>query len=192
MTKRSNGFWVVLILIALVCFIAFGSIGLYNSMVSSHQEVQNSKAQIETVLQRRGDLIPNLVSTVKGFAAHEQGVIDSVTNARAALAGAQSIEELSNANQELSSALSRLMVVVENYPDLKSDTVFTGLMDELSGTENRISTARMDYNNSVKAYNEKLAHFPASILAGMFGFEKAEYFEATPESQVPPVVDFGS
>ena len=192
MKQKSTGFWVVLILIALVCIIAFSCVSMYNSMARAHQNVQNSKANIETALQRRGDLIPNLVGTVKGFAAHEQEAINSVTNARAALAGAQGIEELSAADRELSSAISRLMVIVENYPTLKADAVFITLMDELAGSENRISVARTDYNNAVKDYNSRLVSIPNAWFAGMFGFEPEPYFEATPESQVPPVVDFGS
>lgn len=142
------------------------------------------------MLQRRADLIPNLVSTVKGYTSHENEIIDKVTDARKKLVNASSIEEKSNANNELSSSLNALMVIVENYPDLKSSENFKQLSDELAGTENRIAVARKDYNNSVKKLNTSIKKFPNNILAGMFGFEQATYFEADEKSSEVPSVKF--
>ena len=135
-------------------------------------------------------MIPNLVNTVKGFANHEQDVIDSVTEARSKLSGATSIEDKATANTELTNALSRLLVVVENYPDLKSSQNFIQLSDELEGTENRISVARKNYNNAVKEYNLSIQKFPTNIIAGMFNFSKKAYFEASEGSENVPTVNF--
>ena len=135
-------------------------VGTYNSIIGLEQNVEEKASTIKTQLQRRADLIPNLVSTVKGYTKHEQSVIDSITDAREAINGANSIKELSDANNKLNTALNNLNVVIENYPDLKADTTFIGLMDELSGSENRISTARTDYNNAVKSYNTKISSIP--------------------------------
>lgn len=177
---------VAVILIAIIAGIASS----YNGVVGLAEEVDNKFATIDTMLQRRADLIPNLVNTVKGYTNQEQSVIDSVTEARAKLAGANTVEEKANADQQLTGALNRLLLVVENYPDLKSSQNFINLSDELAGTENRIAVARKDYNNSVKTLNTTIKKFPNNIIAGMFGFEKAEYFEADESSSEVPNVNF--
>ena len=179
-----------IIILAIVAFLIILLIASYNGIVSKAEEVDNKFSAIDTQLQRRADLIPNLVNTVKGYASQEQEVINSVTEARAKLAGANTVSEKAEADGELTNALSRLMVVVENYPDLKSSQNFIQLSDELAGTENRIATARRDYNEAVKEYNLKIRKFPTNIMAGMFGYEQADYFEASEESQEVPNVSF--
>lgn len=182
---------IIVVVVILVAIIA-GLVSNYNGVVSLSEEVDNKFATIDTMLQRRGDLIPNLVNTVKGYTNQEQAVIDSVTDARAKLAGANSVGEKANADQELSTALSNLLVVVENYPDLKSSQNFINLSDELAGTENRIATARKDYNDAVKEYNTKIKRFPTNIVSGMFGYGEKEYFQASEGSEEVPTVDFNT
>lgn len=182
---------VVLGVIALVVVILVASIaGTYNSLVGLETAVEEKQAAISTQLQRRSDLIPNLVNTVKGYAAHEEEVYTAIADARSKLAGATTVEDMSEASGELSSALSRLLVVVENYPQLKANENFIALQDQLEGTENRIAVARNDYNEAAKKYNEKIRKFPANIFAGMFGFEKVDYFEAEAGAQKAPEVNF--
>ena len=182
---------IIVVVVILVAIIA-GLVSNYNGVVSLSEEVDNKFATIDTMLQRRADLIPNLVNTVKGYTNQEQAVIDSVTDARAKLAGANSVGEKANADQELSTALSNLLVVVENYPDLKSSQNFINLSDELAGTENRIATARKDYNDAVKEYNIKIKRFPTNIVSGMFGYGEKEYFQASEGSGEVPTVDFNT
>ena len=160
----------------------------YNGLAGGREDVNSAAADIDTMLQRRADLIPNLVSSVKSYAEHETEVFDAVLQARSELMSAGNMQEKANADSELDAALSRLNVVVEAYPELKSDTTYVGLMDELAGSENRISTARKDYNEAVRSYNRKLVTLPTSILAGMFGFEKADYFEADAAAAQTPDV----
>lgn len=164
--------------------------GSYNSLIELEQNVEKEYSNVSVMLERRADLIPNLVSTVKGYAKHEEEIINSITEARSNLMNANTIGEKSKANSELSTALNALMVVVENYPDLKANANFIQLSDELAGTENRIAVARKSYNDAVEGYNSKIKKFPSNILANMFGFEKAEYFEADPAKLDVPKVEF--
>jgi LemA protein len=186
-----KGLVVIGIIIAAFVLVGVMLMSSYNNFVSLQENVDQSYAQIENQLQRRLDLIPNLVNTVKGYASHEKEVIASISDARARLAGAKTVEEEATANAELSGALSRLLVVVENYPNLKADQQFTQLMDELSGTENRISVARKDYNDQVAVYNKRVKQFPGAIIAGITGFDEKEYFNADPKAAGAPEVDFG-
>lgn len=164
--------------------------GTYNSLVTMDEGVKGAWAQVENQLQRRYDLIPNLVETVKGFASQEREVFIKVTEARSRVAGAGTIDDKIEANNQLSSALSRLLVVVERYPELKSNTNFIRLQDELAGTENRIAVERRRFNETVRAYNTKIRSFPTNIIAGMFGFEKATFFEVPEARQEAPQVRF--
>lgn len=163
----------------------------YNKFVSLQEDVNQSYAQVENQLQRRLDLIPNLVNTVKGFTAHEKEVIGEIADARSKLAGARGPEEQAAANDELSGALGRLLVVVENYPELKANENYRQLMDELAGTENRISVARQDYNDIVSRYNRQVKRFPGRLVATIFNFDEQEYFRADEAAKEPPKVDFG-
>jgi LemA protein len=164
--------------------------GNYNTFVTLDEAVKSSWAQVENQLQRRYDLIPNLVETVKGYAKQEKDVLVEVTNARAKVGGAGTVPEKISANNELSSALSRLLVVVERYPDLKSNQNFMRLQDELAGTENRIAVERKRYNDAVKTYNVAIRSFPANLLAGMFNFQAATFFEAPAQAKAAPQVKF--
>ena len=163
----------------------------YNTFVSQEEGIKAQWAQVENQLQRRNDLIPNLVETTKGIAQQERDVFGQIAESRAKLAGAQTTEQKIQAANEQSSALARLLVVVENYPQLKSSETFARLMDELAGTENRIAVERMRYNETIQAYNTARRQFPANITAGIFGF-KDEYklFEAPAEAKVAPKVEF--
>ena len=178
----------VLVLIILIPILYLK--GTYNSLVSMDEGVKAAWAQVENQLQRRYDLIPNIVETVKGYAAHEKEVFVKVTEARSKVAGAGSINDKIQANNGLSAALSRLLVVVERYPELKANTNFIRLQYELAGTENRIAVERRRYNESVKVFNIKIRQFPTNMIAGMFGFEKAAFFEVPKERQEAPKVKF--
>jgi len=182
------GVVVALLLLALSLYGFFK--GTYNRFVTMDEGVKSAWAQVENQLQRRYDLIPNLVETVKGFAKQEQSVLVEVTNARSRVGGAGTVPDKISANNELSGALSRLLVVVERYPELKSDQNFLRLQDELAGTENRIAVERKRYNDAVQAYNVAIRTFPANLLAGMFGFEKAAFFEAPAAAKAAPQVKF--
>ena len=188
MMKKKN--IVIIAVVAVVLVLIFSVIGGYNGLVDMREGVESAASTIDTQLQRRADLIPNLVSTVKGYVAHENEVIDKVTTARQNLVNAKGIDEKQKANDELTSSLNALMVIVENYPDLKSSENFRSLQDELAGTENRIATARKDYNDAVKNYNLKIKRFPGNIMAGMFNFGEKQYFQASEGSKEVPVVDF--
>jgi LemA protein len=162
----------------------------YNTLVSQREQVDAGWSEVENQLQRRNDLIPNLVSTVKGFAAQEKEVLTRVTEARSRVAGANTPRESMEASNQLSGALSRLLVVVERYPDLKSDQNFIRLQDELAGTENRLAVARKRYNDSVRAYNTTTRKFPTNLVAGLFGFEARDYFEVPDAAKEAPAVEF--
>ena len=186
-----KGTHIALIVVGVIVLVfILSSAGGYNNLVGLNEDVNNKLSQIDNQLQLRNDLIPNLVATVKGFAAHEEEVINSVTEARAKLAGASSPEQVIAGDTELTGALSRLLVVVENYPELKADANFRQLSDNLAGTENRISVARRDYNESATRYNTTIRRFPTNIMANIFGFEKVEYFKAQEGAQEVPEVDF--
>ncbi len=180
------------VVVLLVVLLVLPLIGSYNRLVGLDEQVNNNWSQVENQLQRRLDLIPNLVETVKGYAAHEKEVLADVSAARAKLAGAQSVPEAAAADEELTGALSRLLAVVENYPNLKADANFRQLQDELAGTENRIAVARMDYNTSVKEINATVRRFPTVIVARIFGFSGRDYFEADEGAHTVPKVDFNN
>jgi len=162
----------------------------WNQLVAMDTDIKAKWAQVENQLQRRADLIPNLVETVKGFAAQEKSILESIANARAKMAGAGSVQDRIAASNELSSALARLLVVVENYPNLKSDATFIRLMDELAGTENRLSVERKRYNDSVQVYNVAVRQFPGNLIASILGFKEQPFFEAAPAARQAPQVKF--
>jgi LemA protein len=182
--------WIILAIIVILILIF---IGTYNGLVRLRNQVKNAWAQIDVQLKRRHDLIPNLVETVKGYMTHERGTLEAVTKARnvAQQASSQSVGERSKVEGELSSALARLLVVVERYPDLKANQNFLALQEELTSTENKISFSRQYYNDSVLNYNNKTQMFPSNIIAGMTGFKAGEFFEVTaPEERAAPKVSF--
>lgn len=187
--KIALGVLAALVVLALV--VGGQMVGVRNDLTVQKNAIDGAFAQVDVVLQRRADLIPNLVETVKGFATQEKDVIASVSNARAALAGARTTQEKITANGQLDGALSRLLVVVENYPQLKSDANFMRLQDELAGTENRIAVERRKYNEAVQKYNTSIELFPNNIAASLFGFQRNDaYFKTDPASRQAPKVDF--
>lgn len=186
----------IVVIVGLVLVIGIAALILivpkYNQFIDLDEDVNSQYAQIETQLERRNDLIPNIVSTVQGYADHESEIFEAVAEARTDIGNASNVDELSEANDNMTSALSRLIALQENYPDLKADTQFTGLRDELAGTENRIAVARQDYNGSVQEFNRNTRAFPGNLVAGVFGFDEKEYFEASEESREVPEVDFNT
>lgn len=197
--KIGCGLLIVLAVVALMAFFLLKN--TYNSMVVLDEDVKNSWSQVQNVLQRRMDLIPNLVETVKGYAAHERETLEAVINARANATKTQvnagdmtpaQMQQMMAAQNGLSSALSRLMVVVEQYPNLKANENFLKLQDELAGTENRIAVERKRFNDATRKYNGTLRSFPTVLIAGIFGFNQRPYFEAPTEAQQAPKVDFGA
>ncbi|MCI6337783.1 LemA family protein [Prevotella sp. P2-180] len=189
--------WIIPAIIVVI--IIFWGIGGYNGMVSLDEGVQNKWADVETQYQRRADLIPNLVNTVKGYAAHESQTLENVVKARSEASSVkvdpqnitpEKLAEYQKAQSGVSSALGRLMVIVEKYPDLKANQNFLELQSQLEGTENRINTARRDFNEAAKGFNTEIRRFPKNILAGMFGFEKKAYFEAEKGAEKAPEVQF--
>jgi len=189
-----KGLKILLIVLGILLIIIIGFYsylkGTYNTLVTLDEGVKGAWAQVENQLQRRYDLIPNYVETVKGYAKHEKEVFVQVTEARAKVGGATTVSDKIEANNQLTSALSRLLLVVERYPDLKANTNFIRLQDELAGTENRIAVERRRFNETVKAYNITIRRFPTNVIAGMFGFEKATFFEVPKERQEAPKVKF--
>lgn len=186
MTRMTN--WLAALCLAVF---SFGLSGCgYNEMVALQEHVEAAWAQVENQLQRRNDLIPNLVEVTKGYAAHEREIFTQVADARSRLIGAGSRGGKIDAANELGSALSRLLAIAERYPDLKADTQFARLSDELAGTENRIATERRRYNEAVRVYNTKVKTFPTLIFARVFGFAEEKYFETPKEAQQVPKVDF--
>ena len=162
----------------------------YNKFTTQEEAIKGAWAEVQNQIQRRNDLIPNLVETVKGFASHESEVFKQIADSRAKLGSAASPEQTIQAANEQSSALARLLVVVENYPNLKANEQFNRLMDELSGTENRLGVARMRYNERLQEYNTTRRKFPSNVTAKVFGFKEYPYFEAPPSAQGVPKVDF--
>ena len=183
----------IVLAVLLVLGLIFGGklVGIRNDLVTQRNAIEGAWAQVDVVLQRRADLIPNLVETVKGFAKQEQTVINSVTSARAALVGARGPAERIEANSRLDGALARLLVIVENYPLLKSNENFLRLQDELAGTENRIAVERRKYNETVQKYNTSIELFPNNLAASLFGFSRNDaYFKTDPAARVVPKVAF--
>ena len=194
--KKQLG-WIIPV--ALLVVIIMWAVSGYNGMVSMDESVQGKWADVETQYQRRADLIPNLVSTVKGYAAHESETLESVVKARSEASSVkvdpenitpEKLAEYQKAQSGVSSALGRLMVIVEKYPDLKANQNFLELQSQLEGTENRINVARRDFNEAAKQYNTSIRRFPKNIIAGMFGFEKKAYFEAEKGAEQAPKVEF--
>ncbi|WP_314059582.1 LemA family protein [uncultured Vagococcus sp.] len=184
--KKTTGLLVVvLVVIALIV----ASVVSYNGIISKEAEVESQWANVESKLQRRYDLVPNLVNAVKGSMAHEEKVLTSITEARTKMAGAKSVKDVSTANTAMEGALSQLLVVMENYPELKSNENVKTLMTQLEGSENRISVERDRYNTAVKEYNVTIKKFPKSIFAKMAGFDQKVFFEADKEAESAPVVD---
>lgn len=181
---------IILIVVAVLVILVAGGVGTYNSLQKMDENVDSNWAQVENQLQRRYDLIPNLVETVKGYAAYEEETLTAVVEARNKFAAADTVGEISEADNDMTAALRQLSVVVEAYPDLKANQSFQDLMTQLEGTENRIAVARMDYNNSVQDLNGKIRTFPTSVIAGIIGIEKREYFEAAEGVEENPEVDF--
>lgn len=187
--------WQIIVIVVILIIVALG--GLYassrNNMVRKQEQVKEAWAQVDVVIQRRADLIPNLVQTVKGYATHERAVFADVDHARAALLGANTPAGRIQANGQLDGALGRLLAIVENYPQLKADQNFLALQDQLEGTENRIAVERRRYNLAVRDYNTYIGLFPNNLVAGMAGFTRdTNYFNASPSAQQVPKVDFSN
>ena len=181
---------IIIGLVVILGAVILWGVSTYNSLVTLSEKVDTEYSNISVVLERRADLIPNLVNTVKGYASHEETVINNITDARQNLLNANNVAEKAEANSKLTDAINALMVVVENYPDLKANTNFINLQDELAGTENRIATARRDYNNAVKEYNTKIKKMPTNIIANFTNFDKKAYFEVSKEKTEVPNVEF--
>jgi LemA protein len=192
--RRSKSRWTIGILVGvllLLLIVGGGACGTYNSLYAKREVVKQRWSNVDVNLERRADLIPNLVATVKGYTKHEEQVFGEIAQARSRLMNPQATpEQKIAANAEVSSALSRLLVIAENYPDLKASAQYTNLMTQLEGTENRIGVARQDYNQSVVDYNTSRGHFPGVIFAGLFGFQREEEFKADPSKREVPSVDF--
>lgn len=177
---------IILVVVAVIALVAIWAISTNNSLVKLEVSIEQKQAEIDNQLKRRADLIPNLVNTVKGLTKQELDIVNSITASREKMNSGSTQDKL-DANTELS---RNITLLVENYPEIKSDATFTSLMDELSGTENRIAVARKNYNDEVAVYNKKIAVFPSSIIANMFGHEKVEYLEVSDEDKENPEVNF--
>jgi LemA protein len=197
MAKKKTSTWVIVLAVAAVLF--FWVKGAYNNMVTLDEEVQTAWSQVQNVYQRRADLIPNLVNTVKGYAQHESATLEGVVNARSKATQItvdpenltpESLAKFQKAQGELSSALGKLLSITENYPELKANENFLQLQAQLEGTENRITVERQKFNETARGYNTTIRKFPNNILAGMFGFEKKAYFEAEEGAERAPEVKF--
>ena len=195
--KKSTIIWIVVAVVVIASFVWVKNV--YNKLVSADENAQSMWSQVENVYQRRADLIPNLVATVKGYAAHESETLENVVAARAKATQvtvdpsnltSESVAKFNEAQGELSTALGRLLLIQENYPDLKANENFRDLQAQLEGTENRIATERMKFNQAVKDYNTNIRRFPANIIASRFGFEKKGYFEAQAGAETAPKVEF--
>lgn len=186
--------WIILgVVLLLIIMMISAFVGTYNGLQLMDENVNSKWAQVDNQLKRRNDLIPNLVATVKGYAAHEKAVFTQIAEARAKLGGAMNkndMKGIQQGNSELTGALSRLLLVVERYPELKADKQFMNLQDELAGTENRLSVARKDYNESVQALNARIRTFPTSIIAGIIGIKAREYFNTPEAEKKAPEVKF--
>lgn len=188
---KKKGLIITLAVIAVIVIIIAAAAGSYNGLVEQRESVENAQATISTQLQRRADLIPNFVSTVKGYSDYEQETYTAVTEARSAVSGAKTPEEQAKASSKLDGAISVWVnAITEAYPELKASAQYTALQDELAGTENRIAQARKDYNSAAKEYNVSVKKFPKNIIAGIFGFDSAEYFEAQSGTENVPQVSF--
>jgi LemA protein len=186
--KRST---LAALVVAGLAVLLLGTCGAqYNSLVKRSESVEGAWSQVENVLQRRADLVPNLVETVKGYAAHEREIFTEVANARSRLLAAQNPAQTEAADVQLQSALGRLLAIAERYPDLKANQNFIRLQDELAGTENRIAVERMRYNEAVRDYNTRIRRFPTNLVASATGFDRRDYFEASPGSRDVPQVQF--
>lgn len=198
--KKNRKTWVYIAIIAVIALFIYSSVkGTYNGMVMKSENVDGQWANVENVYQRRADLIPNLVNTVKGYAEHEQETFIAVTEARSKAAGInlnaneltpEKLQQFQDAQSQLGSALSRLMVVVERYPELKANQNFLDLQSQLEGTENRIATERRKFNELAREYNTYIKMFPKNLWAGMFNFEEKAYFESTEGADIAPEVQF--
>ncbi len=194
-SKLSRLMWLIIVgggLLVLLLIFGFMAIGSYNTLTTKHEKVKVEFSNVDAQLQRRADLIPNLVETVKGYAKHEEKVFSEIAEARSRLLNAGTVDEKSAANAQLTGALGRLLVLAENYPDLKANEQFKTLMIQLEGTENRIAVARRDYNQTVLDYNTTRQRFPAVIMANILGFERAEEFKAEEGARQAPKVNFPS
>jgi LemA protein len=187
--KTKKRVWVIGAVV-LAALLLLGGCSTYNGLVGKQQAVKNEFSNVDVQLQRRADLIPNLVNTVKGYAQHEEKVFSDIADARSRLLNAKTVDEKADANAQVSSTLGRLLLLSENYPNLKADQQFLKLQDELAGTENRISVARRDYNTKVLDYNTSRQRFPTVVFASVMGFTPAEEFKADPGSREAPKVDF--
>lgn len=186
-----SGVWKVIIgILIIIAAIIWLFAGRYNSLVREEEKVNTAFSNISVQLQRRNDLIPNLVNTVKGYAAHETEIFTAVTNARERMLSASTIDDAAAADTELTNSLGRLLAIAEAYPDLKANENFLSLQDQLEGTENRIGTARRDYNEAVNIFNTRIRSFPSNIIANLFGFQTRELFIAQEGAQEVPDVNF--